>query len=729
MMNNKQTAVFNSMGTAGDYNVSGTSAVKRGITALYSRLSQEDNLVGESLSITHQREILEKYAIDQGFSNIVHFCDDDISGSRFDRDAWQELIAEVEAGNVVNCILKDMSRWGRDHVQVGLYMEIFRKKGVRFIAISNGIDSMYPETLEFAPFINIMNEWYARDTSRKIKTVAHARGNAGKPLSYNTIYGYRKSPGDKNVWLIDEEPANIVRRIFQMTLDGMGAHQIARQLTSEKIEKPSVYFTKNKMVGDRPSRRDLSNPYDWHGATVKQMLKKPEYCGHRVNFRTYKESYKDKHSKWNPKDKWKIFHNNHDAIIDQDVFDTVQRLIGTPRRIDKIGEANPFTGLIFCADCGAKLYNSRQSKEYYIEKRFGKEYKHKTQDFYSCSTYKLNQKYLRQKCTNHFIRTVVLQELVLDTIKRVSGYVRDNEADFVEKIRKTSEVKQAETAKAHLKTITKNQHRINELDLLFQKVYEDNATGKLSDERFGQLSNGYEREQAELKHVTAQMQANLTAYEKDSLKAGSFIEVVKRYTEFDTLTNAMLNEFVEKIVVYEADKTGLEREQQVDIHLNFIGHFEVPTEEPPPPTEAELIEQELLRRKREYQREANKRYYEQRKRKHEFLRALEAGEISDEELEAHTQAQLAKEEADKALREQRRIERSNYAKEWARKSRDKKRAERDAQKANEPQLTPEEKIQIRKDKQREYARNWYLRKKEKVLAGKFEAETLATVQS
>jgi len=209
---------------------------------------------------------------------------------------------------------------------------------------------------------------------------SYLRGNAGKPLSYNAIYGYRKCPNDKNIWLIDEEPANVVRRIFQMTLDGMGAHQIARQLTSEKIEKPSVYFTKNKMVGDRPSRRDLSNPYDWHGATVKQMLQKPEYCGHRVNFRTNKESYKDKHSKWNPKDKWKIFHNNHDPIIDQETFDTVQRLIGTPRRIDKIGEANPFTGLVFCADCGAKLYNTRHSKEHYSEKRFGKEYKHKTAD-------------------------------------------------------------------------------------------------------------------------------------------------------------------------------------------------------------------------------------------------------------------------------------------------------------------------------------------------------------
>ena len=399
-------------------------------------------------------------------------------------------------------------------------------------------------------------------------------------------------------------------------------------------------------------------------------------------------------------------------------------MIGTPRRIDKIGEANPFTGLVFCADCGAKLYNTRQSKEYYVEKRFGKEYKHKTTNYYTCSTYKLNQKFLRKDCTNHFIRTAVLQELVLDTIKRISGYVRDNEAEFVEKIRKASAVKQEETAKAHLKTITKNQHRIKELDLLFQKVYEDNATGKLSDERFEQLSNSYEREQTELKQVTAQMQANLTAYEKDSLKADSFIEIVKRYTEFDTLTNAMLNEFVEKIIVYEADKTGLQREQQVDIHLNFIGYFTLPKEEAPPPTEEELAEQEKRRCRLEYQREANRRWYAKKRREEEWQRAVESGEISEEQLEAHRQEQLAKEEAEKEQRAKRTQERNLYAREWARKNREKKRAEREARKANEPQLSPDEKKQIRREKQREYARNWYLRKKEKE-----QAETQATAES
>jgi len=308
--------------------------------------------------------------------------------------------------------------------------------------------------------------------------------------------------------------------------------------------------------------------------------------------------------------------------------------------------------------------------------------------------------------------------LVLDTIKRVSGYVRENETEFVEKIRETSAVKQAETAKLHLKTLAKNKQRISELNLLFQKVYEDNATGKLSDERYELLSASYEREQIELKTAVAEMEAQLNAYESDTMKADSFIEIVKRYTEFDTLTNSMLNEFVKKIIVYEADKTGSEREQQVDIHLNFIGKFEPPTKEIPPPTEAELIDQELRKRKLEYQREANRRWYAKKRQEEEWQRAVDAGEISADELEAHRQEQLAKDEAEKQHREQRTKERREYANEWARKSREKKRIEREALTVNKPKLTTEEKKQLRKEKQRIHARNWYQRQKEKALAEK-----------
>ena len=427
-----------------------------------------------------------------------------------------------------------------------------------------------------------------------------------------------------------------------------------------------------------------------------------------MNFRTYKESYKDKQSKWNTPDKWKIFENTHEPIISQEVFDTVQRLRKTPRRVDKIGEANPLTGLVFCHDCNAKLYNSRQSNEYYEENRLGKVYKRKTSDHYTCSTYELGKSAFKTVCSSHFIRTAVLRELILATIKEVSGYVRNNEAEFVERIREASSVKQKETATAYKKLLVKNERRIMELDRLFQKVYEDNANSKLSDERYAMLSNTYEQEQKDLRQQNAELQTQLTAYETDSFKADRFIEIVKRYTAFDELTTAMLNEFVEKIIVHEADKSSGQREQQVDIHLNFIGHFELPHEELPPPTAEELEEEEKQRRRREYQREANQRHYAKKKQEAEWQRALEAGEISAEELEAHKQAQRAKDDAEAARKAKRTQEKRDYAREWAKQKRARLKAEREAQRLLEPpddELSPDElkkrKYERKKERDRE----------------------------
>jgi hypothetical protein len=684
----------------------------KGITALYSRLSREDSLDGQSLSIQNQQQILEDYATKQGFTNTRHFADDGTTGVRFDRDQWNKLIAEVEAGNVSIICVKDMSRIGREHVQTGMYMEIFRRLKVRFIAIGNNIDSDIPESLEYAPFINIMSEWFARDTSRKIKTVAHARGNAGKPLSYNAIYGYRKSPEDKHTWLVDEVPAAIVRRIFQMTIGGMGPFQIARQLTEEKIEKPSYYFAKNRMVGDKPSTRDLSDPYTWTGNTIAAMLKKPEYLGHVINFRTVKESYKDKQSKKNPEDNWKIFHNAHEPIIDQETFDTVQRLRSTPRRVDSVGQANPLTGIMYCADCGAKMYNTRHAADYYDEHRFGKVYKHKTTDFYNCSTHKLGTAAFKTDttCSNHFIRTVVVRELVLDAIKRISEYVQTNEAEFVEKIREASAVRQEETAKTHKKQIGINQRRIAELDNLFRRVYEDNASGKLSDERYEMLSQGYDREQAELKTLTAGMQAELDAWSEDSLKADRFVDIVHRYTSFDELTTPMLNEFINRIYVREADKSTGERIQDVVIHFNFIDNFEIPMDQTPP--NAEEIEAENKRlEKLAKQREYNRRWYAKKKAEQEFNRAVEAGEVSQEELESIERERAAEAQAEQHRREEREAEKREYKRQWAAKDREKKRGEngksqralrQDEFKLMTPEQRTEEKRQWRNNWQRQY---------------------------
>ena len=702
-----------------------TKSKTKGITALYSRLSREDSLAGNSISIENQMEILEKYAIEQGFSNIVHFCDDGDTGVRFDRDAWQELMTEVEAGNVAVCVLKDLSRWGRNYLAVGNLMEVFLAKGIRFIALGENIDSDKPETLEYAPFINLFNEMFARDTSKKIKTVAHARGNAGKPLSYNAIYGYKKSPDDKHKWIIDEPAAEIVRRIFQMTIDGVTMKQIARTLTAEKVEKPSYYHKINHCYMSK-SDRAAADPYTWTDNTIASILRKPEYCGHVVNFRTYKASYKDKAFKYNPQEKWKIFHNVHEPIISQEVFDTVQRLRSTTRKTNKLGEASPLTGLLFCADCNAKLYHSRQSKKHYEEKRFGKVYSHKASDHYNCSTYLLGQSAFKKQCSSHFIRTAVVQELVLDTIRKISGYVRENEAEFVEKLRESSAIKQVEQAKNHKKLLAQNEHRIAELDLLFQKVYEDNATKRLSDERYEQLSTAYENEQAELKKSVAELQKQIAAFESDTFKVDKFLEIVKRYTEFDTLTTSMLNEFVEAIYVHKSEKTGEgrdQKEQQLVIHLNFIGHFEPPKEETPEPTAEELEAQELRRKKLEYQREASRRWYAKKKAEAEWQRALEAGEISAEQLEAFKQEQLAKEEAEKAHREKRTQERQEYAREWARKKRARLKAEREAQALLEPpdsevspEVLKERKRQRRLEKNREYMRDKRERERAEKLA-------------
>jgi len=585
------------------------------ITALYARLSRDDDLQGESNSITNQKQILENYATQYGFNNTVIFQDDGYSGVNFDRPGWKKLLAEVEAGNVANVIVKDLSRLGRNYLEVGYFTEVvFRKFDVRFISISNNIDSENQESGEFAPFLNIMAEWYSRDASRKLKTVWNTRGNAGKRLTKAPIYGYRKDPTDHSKWLIDEPAAAVVRRIFQMNLDGMGYYQIARKLSEEKIEKPSYHFVQNNMVGVRPSVKEFHDPYNWNGGTIRAMLEKEEYLGRTVNFRTSKPNFKDKKFINNPKEDWKIFEGTHPAIIDDNTFATVQRLRGTPRRVDSLGEANPLTGLVFCADCQAKMYNSRQAKEFYDEHRHGKIYKHKTANFYSCSTFDLARSSFGNKCSKHFIRTEVIRELVLDIIQRMSAYVRENKSEFIEKLRAETAIRQDESAKSHKQQFAKNERRIAELDLLFRKTYEDRTLGVLNDERFTQLSEQYENEQSDLRQQNIILQTELNAFIEDGEKSERFIELVNRYGEITELTAIILNEFINRIYVHEAGKNEWgERTQKVVIHFNLIGEFELPTEPEVPLTDEEIAAKKKLMRKREQQREANKRWYAKKK--------------------------------------------------------------------------------------------------------------------
>lgn len=586
-----------------------TSKDKAQVTALYERLSRDDELVGDSNSIINQKKILEDYALKNGFSNIIHFTDDGFSGGNFDRPGWKQLAAEVDAGRIGTVIVKDMSRLGRDYLQVGFYTEVlFREKGVRFIAISNSIDSVNRDSGEFAPFLNIMSEWYLRDTSRKVKAVKTAKGMEGKRLTSAPIYGYTRDPNDKDKWIIDPVASEVVRHIFKLTLEGNGPGEIARILANEKVERPSYYLTTRGIV--KRTQYDNSIPHAWGSTTVARIISKPEYMGHTVNFRTYKDSYKDKKHKDTPREDWVIFENTQPAIIDEETFNAAQKCRKTVRRTNSLGEANPLTGLLFCADCGAKLYNHRKLEPTPYKHPSGKTYIRCPKDIYICSTYSLTNRQYDKQCSEHHIRTVVLRELALETIKAVSDFVKSNQAEFIKQVRETSTVRQEESARSQKKQIEKDQKRVAELNTLIRKIYEDNVSGKLSDKRFELLSSGYEQEQAELEQSIQVLQAELDNFNADSVRADKFIAIVNRHTDFTELTTPMIHEFIEKILVHEAVKTDGKRVQQVEVYLNFIGKFEVPMLEP---MSEKMEEDEADRLKKERHREAQRRYQNRQK--------------------------------------------------------------------------------------------------------------------
>ena len=583
------------------------------ITALYERLSRDDEMVGDSNSIVNQKKMLEDYAKQNGYTNIEHFTDDGYSGGSFDRPDWKRMVAGIEDGSIGAVIVKDMSRIGRDYLQVGFYTEVmFKEKEVHFIAIANGVDNQKRESSEFAPFLNIMNEWYIRDSSRKVTTVLRARGMEGKHTTNNAIYGYRKSEEDKNQWVIDEEAAEVVRRIYRMSLEGKGPYEIARILSEEQIERPSYYLAK-RGLGTCRSNNNTATPYVWRGATVSDILSKPEYMGHTVNFRSYKESYKDKRAKKTPKEDWVIFKNTQEAIVSEEMWNKVQGLRKTARRTDTVGEANPFTGLLYCADCGAKMYNHRggagRARNWKGELN-GK--RRPDRDEYNCSTYNLSRQSYDKQCSQHYIRTEVVRKLVLETIKAVSDYVITNEEKFINRIYSSSRDKQKESIKSMKRKIAQDTKRVNELNMLMKKLYEDNISGKLSDKRFEFMLSEFENEQDTLEISMENAKAEIEKYESDTVRADKFIELVKRYTDFSELTTPMLNEFVEKILVHEADYSSGERVQEVEIYLNFIGKFELPVKEP---TAEEIAEHEKLKARRAKKAEYNRRYMEKRRKR------------------------------------------------------------------------------------------------------------------
>ena len=424
--------------------------------------------------------------------------------------------------------------------------------------------------MEFAPFINIMSEWYSRDNSRKLKSAFRLKGRSGKRTTNKCIYGYLKDPNDKYKWIVDTEAAPIIQRIFKMTIEGKGPGEIARILRDECINKPG-YHMSTIGVGDHQWANEKYRYY-WQSSTVAKILAKPEYAGHTVNLRTEKAHFKDKNVTWKDKDDWLIFENTHEAIIEQEIWDMAQKCRTVKRRTDTMGEANPLTGLVHCADCGRRMYNHRSNACKTTDKRNGKVITKKAKDAYCCSLYQIH----RNDCTMHYINTEFLKLLVLETIQGATAYARNNEAEFIEIIRAASDVRQNDTAKNHQRQISKNEKRIAELDTLFKKTYEDFATERLSEKRFNQLSQGYEAEQEQLERQTTELQTALEQYDNDGLRADKFLELAKRWHDFNELTAPMFHEFVDKIIVHEADKSSGKRVQDVEIILNYIGQFAVP---------------------------------------------------------------------------------------------------------------------------------------------------------
>lgn len=587
------------------------------ITALYERLSRDDfgkddDQQRESNSISNQKAMLEEFAARQGFTNIVHFTDDGISGTCFDRPGFLAMMKEVEAGNVEYLCIKDMSRMGRDYLKVGQIMEILRQRGVRLIAINDGVDSARGDD-DFTPFRNIMNEYYARDTSRKIRSTFQSKGKSGKHLTGTVIYGYLWNEA-RDQWLVDPEAAEVVKRIFAMTIEGYGPYQIASKLKEEKVLIPSAYLAQHgEGVNKNKTFKDV---YGWGSSTICNILEKREYLGHTINFKTRKH-FKDKKSHYVPEDEWTIFENTHEAIIDQQTFDLVQKIRGNVRRYpDGWGEAAPLTGLLYCADCGGKMYVHRTNNGKRISQ-------------YTCSQY--SKVPVGKLCTTqHRINEDVVLSLVSEMLKAIAEYAKHDRAEFVRVVQEAQSSQQtAEVKKQRIRLATAKQ-RVSELEVLLCKIYEDNILGKLSDSRYATLDAQYEKEQSELTAEISALEKAVKSYEKHEKDADRFIALIDKYENFDKLTIAMLNEFIEKILVHERDRKGsIQTTQEVEIYFNFVGRFVPPAfgEVELPPEELEEIRKREERKDRLHQNYLKRKASGAQKRYEDKIKGRKKAEI------------------------------------------------------------------------------------------------------
>ena len=527
------------------------------VTALYARLSKDDDLVGDSNSIVHQKEILAKYAKEHGFSNCEFYIDDGFSGTNFNRPDFQRMMADAEEGKVSTVIVKDMSRFGRDYIMVGYYTEIyFSNLDIRFIAINDNVDSNIQTENDLTPFKNVFNEWYARDTSKKIRAVFKAKGNSGKHLSTNPPFGYKKDPNDKEKWIIDEEAATTVRRIFQMYVDGYRISEIGHKLTEEKVETPMLYYMNRGIKTNARSEY----PEIWDSMSIKYILSQTAYAGHTVNFQTAVKSYKTKKQIRLPKEDWIIYRNTQEPIIDEKTFETVQQMRKVKRARTKYNEPNMFSGLLYCADCGNHLTIQRVARN-------------RKMDNFSCATYRKKKKGL---CSCHRILVSDLETIVKEDLQKVCEYVLFHEKEFTDEYlsgSKKETVKFQSKTKAELKRLSERQEEIGRI---IRKLYEDNVSGRITDERFDFLAKSYEDEGIDLKMKIQELQNALASSIQDEEKLSKFLKVVKSYTEIRELTPEILNSFVERIYIGETERYDGRKMQEVEIIYKFVGAINLP---------------------------------------------------------------------------------------------------------------------------------------------------------
>ena len=527
------------------------------VTALYARLSKDDDLVGDSNSIVHQKEILAKYAKEHGFTNIEFYVDDGFSGTNFNRPDFQRMMADAEEGKISTVIVKDMSRFGRDYIMVGYYTEIyFSNLNIRFIAINDNVDSNIQTENDLTPFKNVFNEWYARDTSKKIRAVFKAKGNSGKHLTTNPPFGYKKDPNDKDKWIIDDEAAATVRRIFQMYVDGYRISEIGHKLTEEKVETPILYYMNRGIKTNARSEY----PEIWDLMSIKYILSQTAYAGHTVNFQTAVKSYKTKKQIRLPKEDWIIYRNTQEPIIDEKTFETVQQMRKVKRALTKYNEPNMFSGLLYCADCGNHLTIQRVARN-------------RKMDNFSCATYRKKKKGL---CSCHRILVSDLETIVKEDLQKVCEYVFLHEKEFTDEYlsgsKKETEKFQSKT-KAELKRLSERQEEIGRI---IRKLYEDNVCGRITDERFDFLAKSYEDEGNDLKTKIQEIKNALASSVQEEEKLSKFLKVVKSYTKIEELTPEILNSFIEKIYIGETEKYDGRKMQEVEIIYKFVGAINLP---------------------------------------------------------------------------------------------------------------------------------------------------------